>query len=490
MRVALGLFATACWFFFAVAYLFSATVADHAEASVAALSLIWHNGQPLYDSAQPLRTPLYGPVLFAANRIHLLFSSDILSTGKLLGIVASSFALIGILVVSRRRVGLADSILVTGFAAAALMAFGAYPISVRGDGLLFLFVSLSIVLMDSNRTDSRAMGLRWFLLGVLAGLAMGVKVTAPIYFLPAAAAAIGTGFRLRYLIYAGWGALLFLTAPFVVFDGLDPEVYLAALKQAADHPRLISKALGVLAWGVILVLPLMATLLIQPDREEWWARFKWPGVALGTTLMLLCVVGSKIGAGGHHAMPLIPVTSWLWAGALGVRRAEAAPSRPRILLPVISLMFFALLMFSIPKVHGQTQTLDAETIREARQELRTILAEEYPHSISLGYGGDYKLSYLRSLVIAEGHDHTLDSSVLMDADLQGLAVGSDVLDSFRSCEVDRWIIPRDAVPFERTSFYGEYGSPNIFGPHLGRVFLESYEPISRHSIFSVWGCRP
>ena len=85
--------------------------------------------------------------------------------------------------------------------------------------------------------------------------------------------------------------------------------------------------------------------------------------------------------------------------------------------------------------------LDAETIREARQELRTILAEEYPHSISLGYGGDYKLSYLRSLVIAEGHDHTLDSSVLMDADLQGLAVGSDVLDSFRSCEVDRWIKP-------------------------------------------------
>ena len=137
-----------------------------------------------------------------------------------------------------------------------------------------------------------------------------------------------------------------------------------------------------------------------------------------------------------------------------------------------------------------TQTLDAETIREARQELRTILAEEYPHSISLGYGGDYKLSYLRSLVIAEGHDHTLDSSVLMDADLQGLAVGSDVLDSFRSCEVDRWIIPRDAVPFERTSFYGEYGSPNIFGPDLGRVFLESYEPISRHSIFSVWGCQP
>ena len=67
--------------------------------------------------------------------------------------------------------------------------------------------------------------------------------------------------------------------------------------------------------------------------------------------------------------------------------------------------------------------LDAETIREARQELRTILAEEYPHSISLGYGGDYKLSYLRSLVIAEGHDHTLDSSVLMDADLGGAGGG-------------------------------------------------------------------
>ena len=110
----------------------------------------------------------------------------------------------------------------------------------------------------------------------------------------------------------------------------------------------------------------------------------------------------------------------------------------------------------------------------------------FVHPLHLaGVWGDYKLSYLRSLVIAEGHDHTLDSSVLMDADLQGLAVGSDVLDSFRSCEVDRWIIPRDAVPFERTSFYGEYGSPNIFGPDLGRVFLESYEPISRHSIFSV-----
>ena len=105
-----------------------------------------------------------------------------------------------------------------------------------------------------------------------------------------------------------------------------------------------------------------------------------------------------------------------------------------------------------------------------------ILEEEYPHSISLGYGGDYRLSYLRSLVIAEGHDHTLDSVILMDADLQGLAVGGEVLDTFRSCEVDRWIIPRDALPFEGSSFYGEYGSPNIFGPDLGRVFLESYEP--------------
>ena len=350
MRVALGLASMACWLSFALAYLFSSTVADHAEASVAALSLLWHNGQALYDPAQPLRMPLYGPVLFAANRIHLLFSSDILSTGKLLGIFASSVGLFGVFVTSRRRVRLADSILVTGFAAVALMAFGSYPISVRGDGLLFLFVSLSIVLMDSPRTESRAMGLRWFLLGVIVGLAMGIKITAPLYFLPAAAAAIGKEFRIRYFFYAGLGTLIFLVAPFVVFDGLDPVAYLESLMQAANHPRLISKALGVLAWGLILLLPLLATLVIQTDRQEWWIRFRWPVLALGIIGVLLCVFGAKIGAGGHHALPLIPVATWLWAGALGACRRDAERFHSRILLPVIGLMFLALLIFAVPKI--------------------------------------------------------------------------------------------------------------------------------------------
>ena len=489
MRYVLGLISTLTWLFYSVAYVFRSTVGDHTEASVAAQAIAWHNGQPLYDSVQALYTPLYGPVLFVANRIHLLLSPDILATGKLLGILASGVGLFVIFRVARRRVELPDSVFVTGFFATALMAFGTYPISVRGDGLLFLFVSLSVLLMDSVASNRKVGGLGPFLLGALVGLAMGVKVTAAFYFLPAAAVLLGKNFQLRRLIYAAIGGVLFLTVPFLLFDALDPTAYFEVIMRATSHPKLIAKGLGVLAWVGIFLLPMIATLLIRTDFTQWWAFYRWPVGAFGVGLLLLTLSGSKIGAGAHHAMPLIPVVAWIWSGALGTPRPGLGRTRTRVLISVSSLMLAALFVFSVQKIQQETTTLDSEITARAISEIEMILVEEYPNSIAMGYGGDYRLSFLRSWVLAEGHPYTLDSGVLMDLDLLGAGVDRDMLEFFRSCGIDRWIIPRGATPFQVRSYYGEYGSGNVFGPDLGRVFGESYELLDTHSIFEVWGCR-
>jgi hypothetical protein len=121
----------------------------------------------------------------------------------------------------------------------------------------------------------------------------------------------------------------------------------------------------------------------------------------------------------------------------------------------------------------------------AVQELQRLTRTE-PGPLSVGYSGNYKLSFLRPIPVFAGEPYQLDAVALMDAQVSGAAMPHAVLESVRACRMRTWLIPAGATPFALASAYDS--RLQVFGDAFIDVFRDNYVLTRKGRYYDTWTC--
>ena len=280
---------------------------DHVEALIAATSWLTWNGLPTYPSwqhGQGIYGLLYGPVTYEINAISVGIFTSVLGS-KIIGVL-SIFATVIIEYLTFRKFFLKDNeTLKILFLSILLSANAVYPDQInRGDSFILLLSALSIYIVTTFESLVACA-----IVGLCAGLAIGMKAHAFLYIAPSAALIVCkapcTGESLaRRLIVGISCAVMAVFLPFL-WPGVRLEAFLQYLLGAAHQPILLGLIIrNLVLCGALAMLPIAAYLIRRPKLGH---ADKALQIATAVCMMLVAVIAGKVGAGPNHIYPFVPV---------------------------------------------------------------------------------------------------------------------------------------------------------------------------------------
>lgn len=439
-------------------------------------------GEPIYHAPEAAEryTLLYGPLLSVLYGSVLAIAPN-MTAHKCLGVL---FLLAGAAVIAAALRQHAKSRLIGLWAAVfALVAFaflGKPAISARADSVLFFLVALAC------RGAFQPRGIVW--LGICAGLAMGFKATALLYFLP-------------LLPFAAWrergfarSACAFLATLLVIaaLPFLLPQVslpnYLYWLRAAGKHGidgSLFLSNLGVL--GFLVVVGLIPRALL--DRRIFDL---WPTIAALACGAVVALAGAKVGAGQYHLLPLLPVCVLLFVRSVSSMPAPA-PSPINLAwriswLPmslIAGLVFLSTSAFLQASLfgHNNPKKVSAADVQEAL----SLVAQHRAEGISIGYGRfDQRASNALAPAALAGAKVLLSDVAVWDMHESGLGIPEATLAAIDACLIPVWLIPKGAEPFVTGGLYDP--DKPIFG-NLPAHFQNRYLKAESFDRFDLWRCQ-
>jgi len=452
------------------AYLFSPGYLDHIEASVASNVHALLGGQPLYPPTDSYTFGglLYGPLLAELNSLGCLVLDDA-SGAKLIGWLAGWGAVIMLITQSWRRGPRTASVAASSYALCILVSVGPELTVDRAEPLLLLFAACSVVVAQSVRGLSAPV-----LLGLLCGAAIGLKIHAALYIVPAlylwASAVPLDEWRRRWIVLLGCiagPALLALMLPFLPTN-VSPSGYLLYLTLATKH-GLSGDLFG---RNVAFLLGLWAPWVLVGSRPKGFA------IALLACECIVLILASKPGAGFHHFIPFLAVHAFVFQDAV----AQSTPARTtRALIATVLGMVTPTIQTFAPFI---TFDLHLAQQREQRDEL-LLFADQYPHGM-LGVAGDesYPLTHFRPWLTGRGIQQT-DYGAYMDLALSGVSDGP-LAEAFQHCEMPFVYLPKPGEPFTVTS---RYSQQSLFSNDVRDQFAASFLRVKSGVYFDVFACR-
>jgi hypothetical protein len=438
----------------------------------------WRDGEGFYGL-------VYGPILFQVTSAFLSIYPSIF-VSKLLGWLCFWASLILLGVGLRSCVG-KPPLTVAVIVAAVILLVAPYEHSIywnRPEPFLLLLASIGFVCYVRLSGLAAALAL-----GVVAGIAVGFKLHAAVYLAPFALGILGaepTVKRRLWVIVAGsLAAVAAAAAPF-----LDPRVSLGGFLnylQAASDQGLSAHEVGRVV-PVALVLLTPWGLLTAVGRRALPARDRWLVWSYPVTVVAVCVVASKPGAGPLHLTPFLPYFAYLLGLAASFFDRDA-PGRVQPHLPIVAV-FMALLLSHGPTFLNEQRLLVA-AYRTYEQE-RAILKEaeqwyaSYPHAeMGLGDRATYPKTHYRVLGLFGEAKLRIAVPSLMELRL-GNAVGPNLYALVENCRGKQWLIPSGARPFSMQSYYD---SPVLFDERFQNEFERNFERAAVGKHFSLWVCK-
>lgn len=289
-------------------YCLSSAFWDHNEPAVGIESWLFWHGDAVYQDfvTQQRYSGPYGPYGYMVIGLcQGLIGPGVFAT-KLLPCLAGALALAFFYVAVLRRTSAAVALLFTGLLAALSLRLGPFAFWTRPDPFLLLCVTTGLVAATRKTLATP------ILLGLAMGIAVNLKVHSVLYFIPVLLIAIRSGFDRAALAQVAGIALIVAILPFIFFPQISIWNYLGML-------RLIGKrGFGVLEfrfsweWLVTVSLPLTGVLLFSSltsrNSSNKLASAERRGLgALLVASVAILIFASKLGAGPHHFLPLIPV---------------------------------------------------------------------------------------------------------------------------------------------------------------------------------------
>jgi len=480
--VTLGAVALALYAATALAYLAVPTFFyDHVEAQIASVAFRALSGDPIYHPLDDARrySLLYGPATYLAPLLsYKIFGAGFMAA-KLPGLMALAGTGLALWIALRALMPAREVVALLGLGALLLASFIADGYRLRPDSLLLFAAALPLPGLAHRRPLWAAIGL-----GTGVALAFALKAHGPLYLAPAAA---------LLLLRHGWrpGLVALATAailtpiPFL-HPAVDIGAYLDWLRKATQHGLRLGIAVIILQCGLFLLLPL--GWLLPPSA---WRRADRPLIAALiaaiVVVLIVAVIGAKPLAGPRHLLPLVPVALYLAAELRGRLGSWPTDGR-RMALAVAWLATATIMAFAAQGQVAYEATVYAGD-HDAADEIMAVQTANPGVAIEMGYAGgprEYRLSWLRPLLIFAGQPYSLDAAAVMDMQAAGLPLPAATLQRLADCTTRWWLIPRGHEPFTLRTMYPP--NPPLFDAAFAGAFRDRYRLIQSGDYFDVWGC--
>jgi len=477
--VAIVVLATAAYGLTIVLYLAFPNYFDHGQAIVASISWLWMQGHDLYPDweAADVYGSVYGPILFLLNGIALQLNPTIF-TSKVPGVLAFVVALAVMSVLIKKKTS--NSIAWIFLFASLLMVFVPFHIYVywnRPEPFLILVTALALIVAVRSPTSVAAVGV-----GILAGVAAGIKIHGFIYTIPAAVLVLVRIERLQSrLVMAiiasacAVGVALFS----YLGTGASMEGYLRFLKVALRHGWSADQFFENLLFAFVLTAPIIGISIwrkrpLNPAQQGLLQ-------ASCISIAMLTVIGAKPGGGVYYFLPMVPnciygVAVLLESSEVRIREFTATIFICLFLAYCPSLIAYIQALRYVNKVAAQSELTQIG-------ELRTYV-ESYPEGqIGISDQKHFSSYYYRTLSVFSGRPLRVDFSVWMDLAYAG--VDEQYISRFiKACKVPVWILPLGA-PF---TMVNKYNNLPLLSEEFRQTFLSNYRQIMNGHSYQVWEC--
>jgi len=465
-----GLYLSSCWFM------------DHCEPTIASLAWYFWNGREIYPApGTPYFGFQYGPYLYILNGILEASAGPSILAAKLGGVLAGLGALALTYALVRRTCTRTVALLMTAVFAAMQLHFSYFSF-IRADSFLVLFVSVACL--------AATLPTRWtiVLVGLFLGISVNLKIHAFIYFLPILAYVKRAVSVRQALAIMAIGCATWM-APFVVFGNISFPNYMLALSKAVlTHGLDPNASAGILKWLCLLGTPLglafALAYLQEPEQTRAALKKNWGLLfVLALSLAATTLPASKHGAGPHHFMPFLPVIVLTALGLYrdGVRfqrfKSKSIPLEAWLASYLACLFLFA--GFQLRSMKWAVESNSPGWAELAAEIQGVVQRFGKTHAILMGQaegptgGGQYELTYLRTMLVFAGMPIGFEPPPLMDAKRAGL--DTPRLDDFPNDAKEKpllWMIPKGGKPFALMTWYPPYD--HLYDEPFRRDFLSRY----------------
>jgi hypothetical protein len=476
---ALSIFAVFAYILTIALYLLYPNYLDPFQATVASISWLWMHGHELYPNwtSGYIYGLVYGPVLFLINGMALLLSPSIF-VSKLPGVLSLGAALGATWILLRWKTA---SSLASLFLLASLIMlfvpFDEFAYFNRAEPFLILLSVLALLL--AFRSSSLVAGVG---IGVLAGVATGLKLHGFIYMIPAAAVALARVETLRgRVLMAIIGSACAVASALLPYLEKDASIvdYLRFLTVELDSGFSSSYFVQNLLFTFVLTGPLVGILiwrkpaLNSPDRCLL--------AALGISLAMTTVIGAIRGGGSHHLLPLVPICIYGIAVVCGSSKTETKK--------VAALIFVSLFLGYGPQLFLNLRSLivlyrTAPLEREKIAELKTYLGSYPEAQIGISDAEHYPSYFYRVFSVWNGRPLDIDFSAWMDLAYAGVDE-KHIMRFIKGCTVPTWILPL-GTPFTMSKWYSNLP---LLSESFRTTFSTNYRQIETGYAYQVWKCK-
>jgi hypothetical protein len=459
-------------------YLIYPNYVDHGQPTVASIGWLGTHGQSIYPDwvKEDVYGVQYGPVLYLINGLVLALSPT-LAASKLAGVLCliAAFCLTSIVIKKLTNNTLATFFVLSSFVMLCV-PFGPYPYWNRAEPILMFISAFSLLIAFELPPLAAAT-----VIGVLAGLATGLKLHGLIYVAPTAVVAFARAESQRERIaVAIVGVACAIVVVFLPFFSKQASVegYLRYLIISTHHGMSPFLILQNLQFALLLVIPIIALWFWR--RPALNPPELWMLAVLGTSIAITVVIAGKPGAGPHHLLPFVPLCLYAIIISVGAPTAESRAG---------AIMFiFVLLVFGPDYIVNTRYTkslfLNSRAERDKIAELGTYLKAFPEAQIGVSDDEHYSDTFYRIFSVLDGRPLHVDFAAWMDLQYGGVPE-KHIIRFLKGCEVPIWILPL-GTPFSKISWYTNLP---MLSEDFRRTFSTNYREIEIGQAWQVWGCR-
>ena len=483
VRVAAAIAVLAIYVAIAVWYLLLDGFFDHAEPSVAAVAWLFHVGKPIYHAADAAEryAHIYGPLAFMIPGWFLSWLGPGLVQAKLPGTIAGILSIAIVYRLARSSTSRTSALALTAVFAITALAFRNLSFWIRPDSFLMLFAAVALLGATARRPVSGAI-----VVGIASGVMADLKLTGPLYALPALGILIATHGWQSLLIVA-LAALATAVWPFLVFDNVSFVNFRHWFEISARNGLRFQTLRQNIDWGFFVLVPMVPVLIAKlDDRLSRIRRGGLCGLAIGMIAVL--IAASKPGAGPDHVMPFLPAVFFF--ASLSVHALAPGPrEQAAIRFGVPAFVLTASLIAIAQQVFLITWSAPVEGLRLSADLSRFI--DAHPNStVAMGFSriGE-RHGFARPVLVFRTDAYPLDAPAIQEYQMSGLDLPDATFRALEHCGTEFWLFPKNGAPFSATNIYPFMSGRPLFPEAFKRTFADRYERVGDTEHFQVWRCR-
>ncbi len=479
----------------AILYPTWADFADPAEANVAIVSWLFHQGQALYpklDAAQRYINN-YGALSYVIQSGFLGVLKPSIFSAKVAGSLAGIFSLLMIFRLIQSQLNRKAAIFGTAIASLCFLAqtsasgLLASSYWVRPDSLLLFFTVLGLFSVVRGTRSMAVLGS-----AIALGISTNLKITAFLHFIPIYVLLLYR-FGLVSVLISSISVLFISALPYLISSQISFTNYWTWLQQVRLKGIKSEQIPKNLLWISFVALP-TAIVFLQSyfSQSDSFKQCRPKCFLYLTTLsagiVINAVISSTRGALENNMLPFVPLLIYL---AIEQFQIPIEPSK--IITPIsLSAAIAFTLSICLAVYSTEIKFIDRMTTapgHRAIADLNRFIAANPNRTIGMGYGAvSYQLSTYRPQLVFAGNPYLLDSASLMEMQASGLDnTPENTLNALRTCQTEIWLIPKGNSPFQVYSYYPPL--QKLLSDKFRKTFAENYDRRSTTEFYEAWICK-